>query len=992
MASIDFSARTGEFQELSIHGILTAHAQHHPNEVALASPNRKPLHYGRLLSHVEEMGRILHAMGIGRKDRVALVLPNGPEFLSAFLAVTSVATCAPLNQGFHANELDYYLSDLKAKYLMTLSGEESQAIQVARARGISILEISPLMDEEAGLFQLGESRPAKTDPGLVHSEDLALLLHTSGTTSRPKIVPLTQDQICRSALQIAKSLQLNSGDRCLNVMPLFHNHGLIIASLSSLLSGGSLFCAPKFYPDQFFKWFENFSPTWFTAAPTIHHALFDLTESHPEISKPGPLRVIRSSAASLPPQLHTKLEDTFGIPVIEGYGMTECCLIASNPLPPQKRKRGSVGIAADLEVAIMNETGEWLGPNVTGEVVVRGAGRVIRGYENHPQANAEAFRDGWFRTGDLGYFDNDGYLYIKGRVKEIINRGGEKISPREIDEVILDHPAVAHAVTFPVPHPRLGEDIAAAVVLRKNRTSSPQEIRKFVASQLIDYKVPSVIRLLDEIPKGSTGKFLRIGLAEKLGLTRIDSTHPEVEIPHPGLPTQLLEQVRGLCALTLKRETVGLNDNFFQLGGDSIMATQLVSRLRKEFQLPLTLSTVFEAPTVTELSERIHLEKKKALVSLAENFIPISRNVQEDRFEGAVTPAYKHTKELQFSLFFFSADGSTNAQSKYRLLMESAKFADQNGFAAIWTPERHFHAFGGLYPNPSVLGAALAAITQKIQIRAGSVVLPLQNPLRIAEEWSVVDNLSGGRVAIACASGWHANDFVFAPQDYPDRRGVMMEKLEILKKLWDGQTIKLSNGAGKEIDVRIYPKPLQKILPIWLTSHSDQTFIKAGEKGFNVLTALWSTTEEEIARQILLYREARTRNGHDPEKGIVTLMLHTFVGETMSSVLDIAKSAYGEYLFVNLGLQKDQVEGQNLEFNLTEEDRHLIVSNATERLFKTRGLIGTPATSLDKLNALRSIGVNEIACLIDFGIDFDSVMMSLYHLNKLKKLCNVPEV
>lgn len=420
------------------------------------------------------------------------------------------------------------------------------------------------------------------------------------------------------------------------------------------------------------------------------------------------------------------------------------------------------------------------------------------------------------------------------------------------------------------------------------------------------------------------------------------------------------------------------------------MATQLVSRLRKAFQVPLTLSIVFEAPTVAELSERIHVEKKKDPGSLTENILPrtvqssFSPTCQEDRVEHPQT----NTKELEFSLFFFSADGSTSAQSKYQLLLEGAKFADQHDFAAIWTPERHFHAFGGLYPNPSVLGAALAAITEKIQIRAGSVVLPLQDPIRVAEEWSVVDNLSGGRAAIACASGWHANDFVFAPQDYPDRRKVMMEKLEILRKLWEGQTIKSRNGAGKEIEVRIYPKPLQPHLPIWLTSHSDQTFIKAGEMGFHILTALWSTTEEEIARQIQLYRDARRRNGHDPETGIVTLMLHTFIGETMNTVLDTVKSAYGEYLFVNLGLQKDQVEGQNLEFNLTEEDRHLIVSNATDRLIKARGLIGTPDTCLDKLKSLESIGVDEIACLIDFGIDFESVMMSLYHLNKLKRLCN----
>jgi acyl-CoA synthetase (AMP-forming)/AMP-acid ligase II len=349
--------------------------------------------------------------------------------------------------------------------------------------------------------------------------DVALVLHTSGTTSRPKIVPLSHANIAASARHIGETLRLTPADRCLNIMPLFHIHGLIAAVLSSLAAGGSVVCTPGFNALKVFGWMDEAEPSWYTAVPTMHQAIAARAGRNSDSVARAKLRFVRSSSSSLPPQVMAELEGVFGCPVIESYGMTEAAhQMASSPLPPGIRKPGSVGLAAGPEMAIMAEDGTLLGPDAVGEIVIRGP-NVTAGYENNPKANAEGFAHGWFHTGDQGTMDDAGYFRITGRLKEIINRGGEKISPREVDEVLMDHPAVGQVVTFAMPHAKLGEDVAAAIVLREGAQASEREIRDFAASRLADFKVPRRLVFLEEIPKGATGKLQRIGLAEKLGLT-----------------------------------------------------------------------------------------------------------------------------------------------------------------------------------------------------------------------------------------------------------------------------------------------------------------------------------------------------------------------------------------------------------------------------------------------------------------------------------------
>jgi acyl-CoA synthetase (AMP-forming)/AMP-acid ligase II len=488
---------------------------------AIGAPGRVPLTHGELRELAARTATALHQAGIGRHDRVAIVLPNGPEMATAFLTIACTATTAPLNPAYKAEEFDFYLGDLGAKALVVQAGLDTPARAAAAARGIMVIDLVPEPGPAGGFTLTVPTVPTvlpATDPSAVQPDDIALILHTSGTTARPKIVPLSQANVTASAGNIARTLALGPDDVCLNIMPLFHIHGLIAAVLSSISAGASVVCAPGLQAFRFFSWFREARPTWYTAVPTMHQTLLELAPRHRDVIAAGRLRFIRSSSASLPPQVMVALEEMLGVPVIEAYGMTEAAhQMASNPLPPAPRHAGSVGIAAGPEIAIMDEAGDLLPQGQIGEVVIRG-GNVTAGYENNPDANAKSFASGWFRTGDEGMLDDAGYLRLTGRLKEIINRAGEKISPLEIDNLLMEHPAVQQVVTFAMPSRMFGEEVAAAVVLREGAEADSETLRDFVAARLAPFKVPRQIVFLTEIPKGSTGKLQRIGLAGKLGI------------------------------------------------------------------------------------------------------------------------------------------------------------------------------------------------------------------------------------------------------------------------------------------------------------------------------------------------------------------------------------------------------------------------------------------------------------------------------------------
>ena len=478
------------------------------------------LSYSDLRLMVSNIGEQLSSLGIYSGDAVGIVTPNGPEAATVFIAIASFATAAPLNPSYTKDEFKFYLEDLSAKILIVTENGNANAIAAANELGIKVLAMR--LQELPGDFLLTfdgvvlKKSPAKKNL----SNDISLVLHTSGTTSRPKIVPLTSDNICVSARNIARTLKLTDQDCYLNIMPLFHIHGLIAGVLATLESGGTMFCSSGFDALRFFSLMGDLKPTWFSAVPTMHQAILSRAERNKKIIENSRLKFIRSSSASLPVVVFEALEKVFKCPVIEAYGMTEAAhQMTSNPLPPLKRKPGSVGLPSGPEVEILTSDGKILGPNKIGEIAIKGA-NVTRGYQNNPKANQENFTNGWFRTGDQGQIDEEGFLTIKGRLKEIINRGGEKISPKEIDEVLLQHSNISQAVTFAIPHTKLGEDIGAAVVLVDPKKTNETDIKEFLKVQIANFKIPRRIVFLDEIPKGSTGKVQRIGLAEKLGLRK----------------------------------------------------------------------------------------------------------------------------------------------------------------------------------------------------------------------------------------------------------------------------------------------------------------------------------------------------------------------------------------------------------------------------------------------------------------------------------------
>ena len=480
---------------------------------------------GSVLSHDDlraTLARLrdrMRSLGVGVEDRIAIVLPNGPGAAVAFLAAAVIGCAAPLNPRYRSEELQFYLEDLGARVLIT-GDSGGEAARAAAGDEVLCLRMQGTMDglelvPDGGTSAGGESARKVADPG---ADDVALVLHTSGTTSRPKIVPLRQRNLCRSAAGIAESLHLSAGDRSLNVMPLFHIHGLLAGLLAPLSVGASVACTGGFDAFRFFSQLRTLRPSYYTAVPTMHQMVLARSARHAGEARSAGLRFVRSSSASLPAPVLDNLRELFGVPVIEAYGMTEAThQMCANPLPPGEAKIRSVGLPTGIELAILDAAGRPQPPGSRGEVSIQGP-TVIEGYENNPSADEAAFTDGWFRTGDEGYLDEEGYLFLTGRLKEQINRGGEKVSPLEVDEVLLRHEAVAQAVTFAMPHDKLGEEVAAAVVPADGALVTESELRDHVSRSLAAFKVPHRIVFCDELPKGPTGKLQRIGLAQRFDL------------------------------------------------------------------------------------------------------------------------------------------------------------------------------------------------------------------------------------------------------------------------------------------------------------------------------------------------------------------------------------------------------------------------------------------------------------------------------------------
>jgi acyl-CoA synthetase (AMP-forming)/AMP-acid ligase II/thioesterase domain-containing protein len=571
-----------------------------PHAVALLSPGREPLTYSHLWTLLESAAEALRGSGLRPGEAVALVTAQGPEFITAFLALAGEFACAPLNPSLTAAEYRLYLSRLGARTLLIEDGVASPAVATADELGMRVMRIRPARDRTAGAFGLdsaGGSLTARTG----RQTDAALLLFTSATTGDPKLVPLTASNLHAIAEQDSRAQRLGEEDRLLTLMPLFHGHGLCSA-LAALFCGGSVVLPPGFETDGLLNWLDEFRPTWFTAAPPFLNTILTLALREPEPFRRAPLRFIRSSVAPLKPDLRALLEETVRAPVLEGYGMTEA--VALTRSSPDARKPGSVGRTTGAEIAIMDESGNLLPPETEGEIVVRGA-NVMRGYLDDPEANRLAFRNGWFRSGDLGRFDNEGFLYITGRLKEMINRGGHKIAPKEVDEALARHPAVAEAAAFAIPHRTLGEDVAAAVVLREGASVSEADLRRFATANLAPFKAPHRIVFVDHIPRVATGKPQRSALEKQY------RDLPAHACPFAMPLTAMERRLTEVWSRILQVSEIGREDDFFNLGGDSLsvalMLTEVQTALSSNDAVRFDHIDFFDQPTIASLA-RILIE------------------------------------------------------------------------------------------------------------------------------------------------------------------------------------------------------------------------------------------------------------------------------------------------------------------------------------------------------------------------------------------------
>ncbi len=582
----DAAARLRLAMERGADGVfemLQAAARRDTAAPALLSPGRAALSWGGLLEQVGAVGQALSGHGIGRGDRVAMVFEGGPEAVTAFLGVTAHATCAPLDPASTRVECERDLAELRARALLVPRGSGGAAREAATALGIQVIgaqvEDGPSGSVKVASPAQGEPRAA-TEPG--HE---ALILHSSGTTGRAHGVLWEHGALVASARRTARWLDLGPEDRSLVVMPLHHLSGLVVSVLAPLSAGGSVACPPPFQAAAFFEWLDVLEPTWYTASPAFQQAIVARASAHAAILKRRQLRFVRSSASPLPNALRDELEQRFGAPVIEAYSMTEVAPLSSQPLPPRVRKAGSVGLPL-VELRIRD-----------GEVVVRGEG--TRPNRAEPAA-LESVEDGWLRTGDLGYLDADGHLFITGRLKELIDKGGAKIVPREVDEALLAHPAVSEAAAFGIPDPRVGQEVASAVVLRTGAAATELELQEFVASRLAPFKIPRRIVVVETLPRGATGKPDRSALAARF--SERTAAEPEADRNAPEPAAEEVEAVTRLFAAVLSLPRVGAADDFFALGGDSMLAGVLLARLHDELARTASLPAFLREPTPTGLA------------------------------------------------------------------------------------------------------------------------------------------------------------------------------------------------------------------------------------------------------------------------------------------------------------------------------------------------------------------------------------------------------
>ncbi|MEM8827845.1 MAG: MupA/Atu3671 family FMN-dependent luciferase-like monooxygenase [Cyanobacteria bacterium P01_G01_bin.19] len=865
-----------------------------------------------------------------RGERALLLYPSGLEFITAFFGCLYAGIIAvpvyPPRRNQKLSRLLAIANDAQAKLALTTS---------------SILpDVEKRWSLEPGLAQLKllaidtiEADSTEFLPPTINPESLAFLQYTSGSTGIPKGVMVNHGNIIHNQQSIHQAFGHGEQSIVVGWLPLFHDMGLIGNVLQPLYGGfTSILMPPVAFLMKPIRWLKAIAKYRATTSGGPNFA-YDLCVKKIKSEQLTELDLSSWDLAfngAEPIRAETLKQFTNKFTscgfnhnaFYPCYGMAETTLFTTGGNKAQKPVIRGVK-AADLEQNLVVETDIFQ----SGSRTIVGCGR--------PYADTKVI---------------------------IVNPNSlTRCQPDQVGEICVG-----------------SESVAAGYWNR------PQATQKTFQNSLKGTDETPFLRTGD-LGFFSEGELFVTGRLKDLIILRGRNYYPQdielsVEKSHPAL--------RANCGAAFTVEV------------ESEERLVVVQEVERTYVRRLNLDEVVEA-----INQAISIEHELAIdtiVLLKPGSIPktssgkIQRRACKQKFLDRSLPNVVSTKSLnklptksqaiEFSLLYFSSNQAEFTDNKYQLLLEGARFADQNNFHAVWLPERHFDPFGGLYPEPAVLGSALAMITEKIRLRSGSVVLPLQNPVRVAEQWSVVDNLSGGRVDISFATGWNPNDFILAPENYANRTQVMFDGIKTVQKLWRGESVYLPNGKAEETEIRIYPLPKQPELPIWITcSGGKERFIEAGAMGANILTALLFQPIEELAEKIALYRESRAKNGYDPKTGRITLMLHTFVGSEMELVRNQVQEPFTQYLESSVNLWKDA--SKNLD-ELTLVQREKLLAYAFERYFQTAALFGTPSSCLKMVNQLKEIGVNEVACLIDFGVDIDSALSNLSYLNQLRKLAN----
>lgn len=625
---------------------LVEQARRNPTAPALLAPGRTTLNFSGLIGQIDDIGAALNARGLGRGDRVALLAGRGPEAAAAALGIACYATCVPLNASAPLGDTEQSLTRIKANAVLVPGDASAGLRQMATRLDIALLECSTRPDDPAGRFTLrGDGGAMAARPSPAAPDEIAFVLSTSGTTTRSKLVPITHANMCARTEKVRRLYDLTPADRCLNPMPLCYGSGLNSSLIGPLASGCSVVLPPAFTTESFFAAVREFQPTFYTASFTYHQAILSALQQQPDAAAGHRLRFARSGSGPLLTRVRDGIESILRMPLLEIYGATETGTIAASH-PRDKRKPGAVGVVVDNNIAIMNADGSLASRGVAGEVVARGP-TVFGGYEHDPAINERQFVNGWFRTGDQGAIDDEGYIRVLGRIDEVINRGGEKISPREVDEALLGHPDVTEAICFPVPHPSLHQDIAAAVVLRPESKGDERELRKFLANQLTPFKVPTKIIVTEELPKSRSGKLDRKELAAHFGAVLRTAQRHALAQPTTAIQEILLE----LWRTALKRRDIGCKDNFFLSGGDSLQGLGLLAAIEQKLQYRLPLTALAQAPTVVEFERGL---TKSTLGAVGDIIRVHSEGTQRPLF--AIGPRQGHAVRFIPSLSALGAD------------------------------------------------------------------------------------------------------------------------------------------------------------------------------------------------------------------------------------------------------------------------------------------------------------------------------------------------